>query len=235
MPSLKAGIIGCGRIAGADRREYTHADAYTRHPGVELVMACDIDPKTEGKFRTKWKIPSDNLDSLDIISICTPDETHIGLLELCVDFPNLKAVWCEKPLSRDYEEAYDIARRYKEAGKALCVNYQRRWAEKFQIPKEGIEKITITYTGSLWRNGCHGVDLILYLLGSYDTTITELIHSDSEEFFFGVIINGKKIAIATNEMYDLYPILDDIVNNRPLRSNGFTAAETTKVCQCLLS
>ena len=228
MPSLKAGIIGCGRIAGIDRREYTHADAYTRHPDVEIVYAYDIDPKKQKDFIDRWNIPQNSL-APDIVSICTPDSTHIGLLEDCLVWPSVKAVWCEKPLSRDYEEAYDIARRYKEAGKALCVNYQRRWAEEFQIPSEDIKKITILYTDSLWTNGCHGADLILYLLGSYDDRV-ELIHLDSPEFLFWVVINGQVIR---NRWYDLYPILDDIVNNRELRSNGFTAAETTKTCQWL--
>lgn len=230
MPLLKAGIIGCGRIAGADRREYTHADTYARHPGIELVAAHDVNWEKEKRFCTRWKIPFPlyDLEGLDIVSICTPDYFHINYLKTCLNYPDIKAVWCEKPLSRDYKKALDIARRYKEAGKALCVNYQRRWAEEFQ--RKDVEKITIAYTDSIWTNGCHGVDLILYLLGSYDDR-AELIHLDSPEFLFRVVINGQTIAV--NEMYDLYPVLDDIVNNRPLRSNGFTAAETTKVCQWL--
>ena len=223
MPLLKAGIIGCGRIAGADRREYTHADAYTRHPDVELVAAYDIDFEKKKKFHARWNISQNNFDP-DIISICTPDNTHIRILEECLEWPSVKAVWCEKPLSRDCKEAYDIARRYKEAGKALCVNYQRRWAEEFQ--RKDVKKITIAYTDSIWTNGCHGVDLILYLLGSYNDG-AELICLDSPEFLFRVVINDQTIAV--NKMYDLYPVLDDIVKGKKLRSNGFTAAETTRI------
>lgn len=250
MP-YKAGIIGCGGIAGLDRTEYCHAEAYQRHPDTELVTAYDIDDKREKRFREQWKLFKHRGLLVDIVSICTPDETHVEYLEICLELP-IKAVWCEKPISRNYKEAYAIARKYEDAGIALCVNYQRRWAEKFQVKK--VKEISIDYTGSLWLNGCHGVDLILYLLGfpddidiiqrqkglvdadlCYGHTTARLRGLDLPEFHFEVRIShedGQTEAI--NEMYDLYPVLDDIVNDRKLRSNGFSAARTTKVCQWLM-
>lgn len=184
---LRAVIIGCGQIAGGfDERSgsgdiFTHAKAYKSQPLTELAAVSDINEQRAREFSAIWgnpKVYSDIDEMLaeespDIVSICSPDNTHADMLEKCLKNNNIKAVWSEKPLATDINRAETIVSAYKEKGILLIVNYQRRWQPQMQLIKDSIQKCDLGdiqkvvgfYSKGICHNGSHAIDLLLYWFG----------------------------------------------------------------------
>lgn len=184
---LKSAIIGCGQIAGGydkyaeDNQVCTHAKAYQQQPATELVAVADQNHRRAKEFSAHWGNPTVYTDAAsmlstvepDIVSICTPDNTHAEMLELCLECPSIKAVWCEKPLATDVNRAQAIVSAYAQKGLVLAVNYQRRWDAEIQHIKNAlqkgelgnIQKVVVYYTKGICHNGSHAVDLLLDWFG----------------------------------------------------------------------
>ena len=185
---LRSAIIGCGQIAGGydeqaglDEAVRTHAKAYQLQPATELVAVADQDGRRAREFSARWGNPAVYTDAAqmlaavgpDMVSICTPDDTHAALLELCLDCPNIKAVWCEKPLTTEVDRAETIVLDYAQRGPLLVVNYQRRWDPQMQRIKSAlqrgelgnIQKVVVYYTKGICHNGSHAADLLLDWFG----------------------------------------------------------------------
>lgn len=80
----RAAIVGTGAIAGA------HVEALRAQPGrAEVVAAVDIDESRAKEFAATWSVPraATTLDEvlgsepIDLVHICTPPGTHVGLAE----------------------------------------------------------------------------------------------------------------------------------------------------------
>jgi len=184
---LKTAIIGCGKIAGShdspdnpnDIR--THAKAYRLNKDTNLVAVVDQNVQQAFEFSKKWGGPtvfSDVGEMLstvkpEIISICSPDETHGAILEKCLDCSNLKAVWCEKPVTNDIDQAKELVAAYKKKEIILAVNYQRRWNSAFERIKKILQqgklgptqKVIVYYSKGICHNGSHAIDLLLDWFG----------------------------------------------------------------------
>lgn len=176
---LRSTIIGCGNVAGGYDLESgivnTHARAYKSVPETQLIAASDINVSTARIFCKKWDIGNyyNDLNVMldrekpDIVSICTPDETHITILKQVHEHPSVQAVWCEKPLATDVEEAKKIVHVFEQKGILLAINYTRRWDKKFQaighfIKNEELGKIqnaVLYYTKGICHNGSHAINL----------------------------------------------------------------------------
>ncbi len=176
---IRTAIVGAGKIAqGFDDPEstnvMTHVKAYRHHGKFEVVAFCDINPERARFAAHRWNVPHavgriGELAALkpDVISICTPDATHVDVLEACLGL-NPRLVLCEKPLALDISRAGAIVQRYTDRGIALMVNYSRRWSDPAQaclgLLREGtmgdIQSIRARYYGGWFRNGSHLVDLI---------------------------------------------------------------------------
>ena len=185
---LRSAIIGCGQIAGGYDEHAgpdevrTHAKAYQLQLATELVAVADQDGRRAREFSARWGNPAVYTDAAqmlatvgpDIVSICTPDDTHAALLELCLGCPSIKAVWCEKPLTAEVGRAEAIVSAYAQRGLVLAVNYQRRWDPQMQHIKSAlqlgelgnIQKVVVYYTKGICHNGSHAVDLLLDWFGS---------------------------------------------------------------------
>lgn len=183
---LKAAIIGCGRVAGGyDERTgsnhvLTHAKAYRMHPQTRLSAATDPRESARTSFGRRWEIedlfadPREMLETIkpDIVSICTPDDTHAEILDLCRQYP-LKAVWCEKPLATDVAAAESVVSNYETRGIPLAVNYHRRWDGQWIRVRNGllegrfgrVQNAVLRFTKGIRHNGSHGIDLLIDLLG----------------------------------------------------------------------
>ncbi len=181
---FKAAIIGCGNIAGGyDRKvptewSLTHAGAYYLCPETELVAVADPDTTKLKAFQKKWSIGrgytsyEDMLDNetVDILSLCLPTQFHFEAFTSAADH-DIKAVFCEKPLSNDLEQA----RQMKEMGigKVVTVNYFRRFNPSLvELRRKVISGVygksvhaTVRYTKGLFVNGSHLVDLARWLWG----------------------------------------------------------------------
>lgn len=181
---LKAGIIGCGGIAGGFDKNLpsdgalSHAGGYHLSESVELVSVCDINNKVVKDFSEKWGVGKyysdyqkmiDELD-LDIVSICLPTELHLDCFKKVIQ-SGVKAVFCEKPLANSLDEALEMQKISVDI--PVNINYFRRWNLKFESLKSDIDLkkygnhifSSARYTKGLLGNGTHVMHLIEWLLG----------------------------------------------------------------------
>jgi len=183
----RAAIIGCGKIGSefADDPQitdiYTHAGAYKTCPDTELVAVCDKDRTKAEKCRGRWNIPDCYVDyqkmlsesEPDIVSVCTPDATHFDIIRSIICSSKVSAVFAEKPLALDLDQAEYLVNLAEKKDVILAVNYSRRYAGKFSEIREYLHSeefgdfLTMNgyYTKGTMHNGTHWFDLARFLIG----------------------------------------------------------------------
>ena len=189
MKEFRAGIIGCGKIASGyalypkmQGDVFTHAEAYGTNADIDLTAVCDTDPGRLEECGDSWDVESRYSDlkamikteNLDIISVCTPDETHYTIVKEILSAPHgVKIILCEKPLATSIEEAEELVSLSKMKSVVLCVTYMRRYAQNYSALKDFIQSgklgeiqaISGWYTKGVKHNGTHWFDALRYLVG----------------------------------------------------------------------
>ena len=127
---LRIGIIGTGGIAGA------HMNAYKQFDDVEIVGGADIVPGKARAFLDRWELPkAQAFDSaaeliknvaMDGVSICTYNTTHADCAIMALEAG--LHVQCEKPMSFTLQEAADMVKASRKAGKILTIGFQPRYS-----------------------------------------------------------------------------------------------------------
>jgi predicted dehydrogenase len=191
----RAAIIGCGRVASTFDDDpmmvktfgiTSHAGAYTDNINIELVAASDISKDSLNKFGKRWKVTNLYLDytemlkieEIDIVSICTWNSTHLDIMENAAN-NNVKAIWCEKPISDSLlnaEKMIDIAEKNEIK---LIINHNRRWDNLYQEVSKfigngelgNIQQVSCYYTGGLANTCSHLFDVLRMFLGDVETVI----------------------------------------------------------------
>ena len=191
----RAGIIGCGRIAhlfaGDNKRKgvVTHAQAYIEDPDTELVAVCDVDKDKVEDFGKKWgtgSLYTDHMEmlekeNLDIVSVCTPPSSHFEIANNAIS-SDVKAVFCEKPISFSLEEGDNLIALARENNTVFAVNHLRRWdpfmnrvAEYIRGGELGeIRSVDCYYTAGICNTGTHMIDLVRMLTGAEIKTVRAL-------------------------------------------------------------
>tara|TARA_Y100000590_G_scaffold138186_1_gene158194 strand:+ start:27175 stop:28173 length:999 start_codon:yes stop_codon:yes gene_type:complete len=186
MKEFSAAVIGCGRAGSLfdleDKRKVisSHCGAYTQSPMTDLIAICDKDKKKLSVSSDFWGIKKtyqtyhDLLDSekIDILSICTLPESHLEIIDFSVK-KGVKAIYCEKPISKSLSEANQIIQTCKENNILLTVNHQRRWSSEFLDIKNKIQEkqfgeiqhINFYYSRGVYNSGSHLFDLLRMLFG----------------------------------------------------------------------
>lgn len=199
-PQFTAVIIGCGFVAGGYDQEpspgfiQTHALAYQTSPDIVLIAVADADGKKAKAFARRWNVPNvyDDVRAMlatvkpDIVSICSPDETHEYYLRLCLAVPSIRGVWCEKPLSLSPQGCEALVEEFQQAGKSLLVNFQRNFTAAYRQLKlelvSGsygvIQKVVVNYTKGIIHNGSHAMDLLIDWFGMPDDMQVFSAHID---------------------------------------------------------
>ena len=171
----RIGIIGCGWISTA------HMNGYKSVPGVSVIAAADMASERLKSFGKEWGIVDRNLyndyrellknESLDILSICTPAISHAEIVKETVKYP-LKAVVCEKPIALSLKDADAMISVCKTANCKLIICHQRRFENRYVKARElifggAIGRINSisTFSGDLFEDGTHAIDLMRYLIG----------------------------------------------------------------------
>lgn len=184
---LRAVIVGCGKIGSefADdprvRGIYTHAGAYAACADTRLVGVCDVDRARAERCAARWGVERAHtgVDALlrdcrpDLVSICSPDDTHAAVLARALDTPGVRGVFAEKPLALDAGEGARLVALAAERGIAIAVNHVRRYAEGHRrvraLVAEGrigaLQAVTGHYTGGVRHNGSHWFDLVRWIVG----------------------------------------------------------------------
>ena len=187
MKQLRAALIGCGKMGSeysSDIQQsgvYSHAHAYSAHPDTELVAVCDADLRRAKTCADQWNVSAhfdDYREMLavakpDIVSICTPDETHFAIGMNVLEAEGVRGVICEKPLALDVCQARQMAQSASVHGVALQVNYSRRFDAAYQTLRCQIQKgclgsiqaVSGYYGKGLLHNGSHWLDLLRFMFG----------------------------------------------------------------------
>jgi predicted dehydrogenase len=181
----KAAIIGCGAIASGLNNDFnewpvTHVAAYRAHPGIKIIGVSDVDLQKADECARKWHINKYYQDYQElmesqqpqIVSICTPYETHAQIIKEVVQHSCVKAIFCEKPLTNNLKDAKDVVELCEEKGVLLAVNFQRRHDQFYICVKErmdelvgSVSKVMFTYAGGISNNGAHAFDMLRYYFG----------------------------------------------------------------------
>jgi predicted dehydrogenase len=164
----------------------------------KLVCISDPDENNAKKAEKELDVPIKsfqeilNSKEIDVVSICAPNKFH---KELIIDsLKNDKHVFCEKPISRNFQEAQDIFNSTKKYSKILQVGSNHRFFESVLHAKKLVDdgvigkvlsfngrighngerlkdswfwKKDISGGGTLLDNGCHLLDLSRYFIGNF--------------------------------------------------------------------
>jgi myo-inositol 2-dehydrogenase / D-chiro-inositol 1-dehydrogenase len=134
---LSFGLVGAGWIG-----TFHAATLAERLPGVRLAAVADRDPAAAARLKAP-KAYGDPLElladpSVDAVAICSPAATHAELVVAAAQAG--KHVFCEKPMAltlADADRAIDAAR---DAGVALQVGFNRRFATDFADMRARIDE-----------------------------------------------------------------------------------------------
>lgn len=190
MDDLRVGIIGFGGAGMA------HSVFYRRVPGCTVTRVLDIKPAAAG--RVAKMLPGarlfDDADAflrdLDLVSVCTPDDTHAEYVERAL--ARDVHVLTEKPLTNSVEGIRRIIDAESRSAARVGVLHQMRFVPLFRKIKQAVDGGTLGKLAYLegyyvhdlttrafryddWRAtseatpmvyaGCHFVDLLRWLTG----------------------------------------------------------------------
>lgn len=194
MDKITVAVIGCGRIADS-----AHFPALSKMKDVEIKYACDIiESKAKDKvekFGARYAITDYKValadPEVDAVYVLTPNYSHYTITMDALEAG--KHVFCEKPITVNYELSCEMAKKAEEKGKQLvigvCNRYHRTVETIEEMNRTGkLGKIYHIYCsfrahrsipglggpftikaqsggGVLIDWGVHFFDLILYILG----------------------------------------------------------------------
>jgi predicted dehydrogenase len=219
-----AAIIGCGNIGcGLDRFKpgfnSTHLSAYLANRRTKLVALCDSDRIKAKEYADKHSIPgvySDITTMLfserpQIVSICTPDETHYSVLKKVAECGSVKAIWCEKPMAVTMHEAEEMVKLCQKKNIKLLVNHIRRYDPFYGRIKQDMDKIVgkvqgvnCFYSGGIVTTGSHLLDLLDFYFGRCISVSAEKKGSigketgktnNSDSFLFAQLVYDNNIHV----------------------------------------
>lgn len=185
--TIRAGIIGCGRMAGirqapGESAVYSHAAAFDHHPRFALVAVADTDAERSSAFAERWGLSGTFVDPAellrvakpDVVSVCSPTEAHFEQILLISEHDDApRVVFAEKPIC-EHPSQLDRLRSVASArGVEILVNHTRRFDPGHQRLAAAIQGDELgglmrghcTYYGGWMHNGSHLVDTLRMLLG----------------------------------------------------------------------
>lgn len=204
---LKAGIIGTGKSTGIS---LGHLNGYLSSPDVELIGVYNTRPETSktwcetnGLSEKLVYISGDKLiEDADIISICTPNYTHIEYIKKCLIAGT--NVICEKPLSSTTDDWSEIEGLLEKSESITMINFNYRYLPGVKLmhelvkngevgkiymirhnmgaPRLANESIPMEWrfvkkfsgTGALTDFGSHALDMLRCVVGDNELKFTSL-------------------------------------------------------------
>lgn len=201
MSTHKVGLIGHRFMGKAHSHAWKDVTMFYNEPSkIEMHTICGIGDDLEQAakqygwkhYTTDWHSVIANPE-IDIIDICTPDDSHC---EIALAAANAgKHVICEKPLSIDYQSALKMFKAAEDARVKTLCNFTYRGVPAIayakQLINQGVIGTVYAYKGQylqdfalspdfpyVWRmnktvsgpgifgdKGAHVVDLARYLVG----------------------------------------------------------------------
>jgi len=140
MKTLRCGVIGLGRLG------YRHAsNLVSRVANAELIAVCDGSLEALQRFSHAFpQVPTYlqyeellAIKELDAVIIASSTTMHARMIEAALLAK--KAVFCEKPLSMDVEEAKEIKTLVDASGMFLQLGFMRRFDTGYLRAKQKID------------------------------------------------------------------------------------------------
>ncbi|MBE6669941.1 MAG: Gfo/Idh/MocA family oxidoreductase [Ruminococcaceae bacterium] len=197
MKKTVIAVIGCGRIAG-----HAHFPAFAQMDDIiDIKYVCDIIPEKAQAIKEKYPNIKYAIEDykvaladpeVEAVYVITPNYSHYT-----ITMDALKAgkhVFCEKPITVNYELSCEMAKQAEESGKILNIGVCNRYHKSVEMLEEmnregkfgklyhvycsfrshrSIPGLGGSFTtkelsggGVLIDWGIHFFDLILYILGS---------------------------------------------------------------------
>lgn len=193
-------IIGAGKIGalfdspGDKHHVLTHAHAYKKHTGFNLIGFYDTNKTRAAAAAKKWGVKSFgslseafNNNNIDVVSVAVPDQHHYAILKSLIKY-RPKLVFVEKPLTTSVVSSEKIVRLYNTFRIPLLVNYNRRFTPEFIKERKRIKDRAygkfiggVGYYGKgILHNGSHLTNILRFLLGKI--TLDKIIDSEPDYF-----------------------------------------------------
>lgn len=210
-------LIGLGAVAwrgwpGTSLE--THMTGIESCPNTWLSVACDVSEKARADFSEHFagvpvvRDPKVAAMQADIVTICTPPDTHADVLEDILPVDGVRAVICEKPLAPTVKEAARMVSMCKEAGKVLIVVHQRRYETAHRalqrfVDGGSIGRVMVAkawFPGDYMNNGVHAADLCRFIVGdNVPWSIERRLNS------FGISVAGENGHVSLESYGHLKP------------------------------
>ncbi len=186
--TLSAAVIGLGRIGLRFDEEPSRANVWS-HVGAyhacadEISLAAAAEPLEANRAAFRARCPGVPVvaDAAalfatvqpEIVSICTPPESHAAMVEVALACPSVRAIWCEKPLATSLDAAEAMVAACRARDVPLVVSHVRRWMPIWRRVLAHIRDgdigqlvtLRIAMPNRLYSIGSHAVDLALMLGG----------------------------------------------------------------------
>ncbi len=137
--NILVALLGAGRIG------QEHAKNLASFPHVEVAVVCDprieaaeaIRPLVRAKGISASPEEVVNRYDVDAVVICTPTDTHAGLIEAAAEAG--KGIFCEKPVSLELARTQEALRKVAETKVPFQIGFQRRFDSGYAEAKRRIE------------------------------------------------------------------------------------------------
>lgn len=136
---IRSAVLGLGRLG------YWHAVNVSKIRNAELAAVCDMNHETAKRVAKELEVPfytanPDDIfqdESIQAVIIASPTSTHFDLLKKAAE--SGKAIFVEKPLTINLNEALEIQAIIKK-NKTICqVGFMRRFDPAYDAAKKRID------------------------------------------------------------------------------------------------
>lgn len=173
MRPLNTLLIGCGAMGRGQ------ATIISGLPAYRLAAVCDVLPQAAAETAAKHGCahgtdPAALLRAHrpEVVAICTGNDTHAALTLLAAEH-GARAVYCEKPMAVDLDDARRMVAACAAAGTRLVVNHQRRTGADLKAMRSAIasgaigqvRRVRMQNAGDVLSDGTHAIDSLRFLLG----------------------------------------------------------------------
>jgi predicted dehydrogenase len=138
---IRVAVIGAGAVA---RRG--HLPALKASKGIEVKVVVDVDESLARKVAEEFDVPEFSTqyhpvlerNDIDLIDVCTPTDTHVGIIMDAAAAG--KHILVEKPLTVSIDDALKVYHAVKKHNVKLNVVQNWRYFPGVQAAKERIDK-----------------------------------------------------------------------------------------------
>ncbi len=141
-PDVRLGLVGYGSAFGMG---HYHGTLASVTPGIELVAACDLNPKQMELAAKDWPCIRTYTDTnqfaadpdIDLAVVIVPHNVHAPVAHLLLDAG--KHVMTEKPFTITGAEAAGLIEKAAAKGLTLTTFHNRRWDRDYMALKQAVD------------------------------------------------------------------------------------------------